>query len=387
MNPPLLISFYVFFPLVVLFLCQRIPLLGKIGPIIICYAIGAAVGNSGLLSSDIYTYQEMTANVTIALSLPLLLFSVDIQRWTRLAGKTILSFSLATISVSIVSFLGYVFIKNRLTEAWKIAGMVIGVYTGGTPNLAAIKAALNVDANTYLMVHTYDTAISIIYLLFVITVAQRVFNRFLPRFVFNKKNMNERTRDDHLAIEDIGLYKGMLNAKKLLPLTAAFLLSSVIALIGFLFSRIVADEYSTSIAVLSITTLGIGCSLFPSIRNIDKTYQLGMYIIYIFCLVVGSMATVTAVIKIDYSILLYIICMIFVTMLLHALLARIFNVDTHTFLITSTAAICSPPFVPIVTGALRNREILFSGLTTGIIGYAIGNYLGIFLAYLYRSLF
>ena len=41
---------------------------------------------------------------------------------------------------------------------------------------------------------------------------------------------------------------------------------------------------------------------------------------------------------------------------------------------------CSPPFVPMIAGALNNKEIVVSGLTVGIMGYAIGNYLGVLIA-------
>lgn len=68
------------------------------------------------------------------------------------------------------------------------------------------------------------------------------------------------------------------------------------------------------------------------------------------------------------------------------LLSAIFRIDVDTVIITSVAAICSPPFVPMVAGALKNREIIVSGLTAGIIGYAVGNYLGVFCAYLFKSL-
>jgi len=53
-------------------------------------------------------------------------------------------------------------------------------------------------------------------------------------------------------------------------------------------------------------------------------------------------------------------------------------------MITSTALICSPPFVPVVSGALNNREILVPGITIGIIGYAVGNYLGFLMAELLK---
>jgi len=51
-------------------------------------------------------------------------------------------------------------------------------------------------------------------------------------------------------------------------------------------------------------------------------------------------------------------------------------------MITSVAMVFSPPFVPMMAGVLKNRHIILSGLTVGIIGYAIGNYLGVLLALL-----
>jgi uncharacterized membrane protein len=58
----------------------------------------------------------------------------------------------------------------------------------------------------------------------------------------------------------------------------------------------------------------------------------------------------------------------------------LFKIDADTLMISSTALICSPPFVPVVAGALKNRQVILSGLTVGIIGYAAGNYLGYLMA-------
>jgi len=67
-------------------------------------------------------------------------------------------------------------------------------------------------------------------------------------------------------------------------------------------------------------------------------------------------------------------------LVLQTIFSKIFKIDTDTMIVTSTALICSPPFVPVVAGALKNREIVVSGLTVGIVGYAIGNYLGFVVA-------
>jgi uncharacterized membrane protein len=140
------------------------------------------------------------------------------------------------------------------------------------------------------------------------------------------------------------------------------------------------------VTILSITTLGISASFVSAIRRIRKTFQAGMYIIYVFCFVVASMTKFDALIHVNFHILGFVTFCIVGSMLLHSLLCRVFKIDVDTFIITSVSAICSPPFVPVVAGALKNKAMLISGLTTGIVGYAIGNYLGISFAYLLRSI-
>lgn len=72
-------------------------------------------------------------------------------------------------------------------------------------------------------------------------------------------------------------------------------------------------------------------------------------------------------------------------MILHLLLSIIFRVDTDNYLITTTALIYSPPFVPVVAAALKNKDIITTGLTVGLIGYVVGNYLAVPLAYLLKG--
>jgi len=67
----------------------------------------------------------------------------------------------------------------------------------------------------------------------------------------------------------------------------------------------------------------------------------------------------------------------FGSLLLHIVLAKIFRVDADDFLITTTGFVYSPPFVPVVAAALKNKDVILTGLATGIIGYVIGNYLGV----------
>jgi len=378
-----MVLFYVLFPVLVIYACQKSPLIDKLGAVIICYIVGIIIGNIGILPEGSFGVLDLMTTITVPLALPLLLFSINFVSWFRLAGKTALSLLFIIISIIIASFVGFMIFKDVIPESWKVAGLMMGVYTGGTPNLAAIKVALDVDPTTYLTVHTADVFISAVHLLFCITVAQRLFHTFLPRFR-SVETVEETVDTDS---EDISNYRGIFKKSVFLPLLGAFGLSVLIFAAGGALTMVVPQNAGAAVAILAITTFSIIVSFIAKIRNIEKTFQLGMYIILIFCLVVGSMADINQLINTAPAIIGYLFICIFGSMLIHIVLSSIFRIDADTVIVTSVSAICSPPFVGVVAGALKNKEIIVSGLATGLIGYAIGNYLGIFMAYAFHALF
>lgn len=380
-TTPLLIGFYIVVPALIIYSCYKYPFINKIGPVLLCYIAGITLGNVGIISSDAKPIQDFGANIAIVLGIPMLLFTLNVKTWFKLAGKAIFSFTLGCIAVIIVVIIGFFLFKETIPDVWKIAGMMIGVYTGGTPNLAAIKEALNVDAATFVIVHTYDTVFSMIYILFLVSVAQRLFLKFLP--AFSIANESEKSANTY---EDIKLY-GDIFTKKIIPkLLIALCLSMTVVAVSFAISLLFQKQYQTMIVILALTTVAILFSLIPFVNHIQRTFQLGMYLIYIFCTIVGSMVNIDNLIDINYSLLLYVFMAIFGSLLLHGIFCKIFSIDADTYIITSVAGICSPPFVPVVADALRNKQILLSGITTGVIGYAIGNYLGITVGYILSTL-
>ncbi|MBI9108208.1 MAG: DUF819 family protein [Spirochaetales bacterium] len=375
--------FYLLFPLLILFLCIKFPAANKIGAVLLCYLGGILIGNIGILPKEFTGMLGFISEASVAISLPLLLFSMNVKKWFSIAGKALLSMLGAIIAAVAVASALFIFFKGSYPDSWMLAGMSIGVYTGGTPNLAAIKAALGISGNTYILFHTYDTIISLIYIMFLISVAQKFFGKFLPAFDAETRIPKSLGADVHKIEEEeesITAYGGIFKKKILTGLAIALLLSVAVVGLSLFLSGFFPEDFSAAFTIILITTFSILLSFVPKVRNIRKTFQFGMYVIYIFCFVVASMTDLKQLITIDFTILTYVGVSIVGSLLLHALFCRIFRIDTDTFLITSVSAICSPPFVPVVAAALKNKDVLLSGLTTGIIGYAAGNYLGISIA-------
>ncbi|MFO8234176.1 MAG: DUF819 family protein [Bacteroidales bacterium] len=379
----ILVIFYVFFPMLILYLCRKIPMINKLGAVVIAYAVGIIVGNISVLPPESESVQNILTIITVPVAIPLLLFSANIRSWFRMAGKTFLSLVAALIGVVVVVASGYLLFRtDSLQDMWKISGMLVGVYTGGTPNLASLKMMLDVNPDIYIITHTYDMILSSIYLLFLITIGRAFFSWFLSPYPEgqhgNSLKMSQLDGQDP--------YYGIFRKGTVIPLLKAFLISVAIFGIGGGMSLLFPENAQMVFVILVITTLGILMSLIPSINRIEKTFELGNYFILIFSLVVASMADISDFSGAAPNLFYYISYVVFGGLLIHILLSAFMKVDSDTVMVTSTALVCSPPFVPVIASAIKNREVIISGLTVGILGYAIGNYLGYITAQLLKVL-
>ena len=376
-----LLILFIVTPIVVIYLEGKYSILKKIGAVLICYAIGLVVGNIGILPEGAMKFQNLLTNITIPLALPLILFSMDVKKWIRNAGSAFSSLAIGLFSVLVSIFVGYWIFRGSIDEIWKVAGMLVGIYTGGTPNMAAMKTALDVSQELYILTHTYELSLGAIYLVFILSIGQRVFLTFLPAY----KPLNGGIANGEMNLEEeFESYDGFFKRKTFVPLLAAFGLSVLILAVSYGLSMLLPEEYSTAAIILFITSFGIASSFVPKIKAIKKTFQLGMYLILIFCLAVSSMADISKLANISFSLFYFVGLAMFGSHILHALIAKIFKIDADTVIISGSALICSPPFVPVVAAALKNREIILTGLVVGIAGYAIGNYLGVLVAFILK---
>jgi uncharacterized membrane protein len=417
-----LVIFYFTFPLIIIYLCKKWSILQKLGTIVLAYGFGLLLGSSGLFPegsnqyklalqgraslpkaemekllidgvipvedkfvNQIASVQDLIPSIVVPLAFPLLLFSLNIKRWLKYAKKGFISVALALVAGLVMVSAGFFIWKNSLPDSWKLAGMFEGIYTGGTPNFVAIKMALNVDPNLFVIVSTYDMIVGAGLVLFFITIAPGIFRFILPKFS-EEKGISVEADSIAKETESLDDFSGMLNKKNILPLIKALAMSVIIFAVAGGLSLALPMLPQMVVIILSITTLAIFASLIKSVNKIEKTFQLGMYLILVFSLTIASMADLKSMFGIGMlNLILFISWCYFGSLILHLILAKIFRIDADNFLITATAFIFSPPFVPLVANALKNKDVIVTGITGGIIGYILGNYFGVGLAYFLKG--
>jgi len=364
---------FLLIPLIIIFLVDNYSIFKKIGGIVLAYVIGLLIGNIGIIDHSFHSFQESFSGVAVLLAIPMLLFSIKIGSLMKTTGAVLKCLIGGLFAVIITVAIGYLIWGGNEPEMWKTSGMLIGVYTGGTPNLASIQAALDVSPEHFILLNTYDILLSSLFLLVIFTLGKPIFGKFLGFTKVFKEN-------------DAYFDKEMNKGKRWIQIFSAFTASLIIVAISVGISFVLFSKIDMLTVILSITTLSITASLIPRLNSNNYAFDTGMYFIYVFSVGVASLADIFSFTNVAPHILQYLSFVVFGSLFLHIIWCKLFKLKGDLLMVTSVALICSPPFVPMLANKIRNKNLILGGLTVGLIGYAIGNYLGIVIAYLLKNI-
>ena len=397
-------------PFLFSFTSRRWKLQGWLSPVVLCYLAGIAIGNFDLLGS--YTgsdgYSGVNTEVmgaTVALAIPLLLISTNIPAWFKQARTTTLSFGIAIVAVILSAIITFLLFPGKQESGWVVSGMLTGALTGTTLNMNAVGFAIDAPEETIALVNLADIINGSIYLIFLTSIAQKVLLRFLPSYTVRTRAETMRARKNSQGLVGADLmsaqvpveasgsgHQGQLTggkrsyAGKAWIYLRALLLAGVMVGASLLLTNNVLQIDNDMVLVLLLTMFSITGSFRKQLRELAGAYELGQYMLLVFCIAIGMEADFRQALSASPEVFAYAGVMFFLAILFHFIGARFAKIDADTTLITSTAAIYGPPFIPQVAMALSNREVVFSGIITALAGYAVGNFLGIGVAYLLKAL-
>lgn len=349
--------------------------------------VGLLVANltSWISSGHLLTLNNTIGNICIPLAIPLMLISCSLSHWST--GKALKCFLSGLLAIVIVIVVGFYLFRGQyeVREFAQVSAVAVGIYTGGIPNMGAIAHGVGMDQETYLYVTSYDLIVTGLYLVFVIFFGKPVFRKLLPSPTQEQPRLAQKsTPQPHTTME---------TDKSTTEIAIPLLLTLAIAAISYLVSTLLPDSLSTPILILILTTLSIAASFLPVVRKINrradqenrqtKSFTMGLYFVYLFCFTIANACDLRQMdLAGSLNILWYILFVIFGSLLLQILFARLLKLDGDSTLVTSVALINSPPFVPMVAALLGNKDLIILGITIGLLGYMIGNYMGLGIFYL-----
>ena len=381
MSPILVILYLYLVPLLVMLTAKRWPVIEKISPMVILYVIGLVVGNVGIVGKEQTYIFENTSNAAVLTSIPLMLCSCDFRKWS--AAAVIKAFLTGLVSILAVNIIGFFLFRSQAVASGvspedfaKVTAAMTGIYTGGIPNFAPVAKAVGLPDNLFLIVSGYDLVVTAVYLLVIVFLGEKIVRWFFPK-TEKAPTLPEETETETTQTPNPEKSHKTLK-QKILNRAVAILGSIVIVTMAVGFTYLFPVKNATALIIIVITTLSILLSFWKPVRKLEGTFDTGLYFVYVFCLAVATQVNVH---DLEFSkyiyILYYIAFVIFGSLVLQILLARLFKIGGGMVLTSSISLINSPPFVPMVAAVLHDKSVILPGIAIGLLGYAVGNYLGI----------
>lgn len=364
------IVFLFIIPLILIWLENReVKIIKSLSIIVWCYLLGFFLNLSGLGFNK--ELAELVASISFPLSLPLLLFEVNFLAWLKLAKPTVKGFMIAIISSLLTSLILGAFIFKDIPGIEKYAAMMTGMMTGGNVNFTALSVALEVDANSYIGLYTSEAVIGAIYLFLIFKIANPFLRKFFPHY--NRTDLTQN--QEHSSVD-------MKSGNAMLALGASLFIVALSAAS----SMLLFQKMELTYLVFTSTTLALFVGHNTKLHKLKESYIIGEYLLYVFCLSLGLLLDLTELSKIGFDLLLFVTISYIAVIVIHFALCKWAKIDGDTALITNVAGIFGPPFILPVAKVLKNEAIVVSGLTTSLVGQAIGTYIGFFVLWLIRIL-
>lgn len=358
---------------------QKFKMFKNLGPALTVIIIGIILSNLRIVPNmaDVY---GVVFQYAIPLSMTMMLLNVDLSKMVKLSKQPLLAMLCAVLSVSIVAFLAGLIFAPNIDEGWKMAGMFVGTYTGGSSNLTAIGTGLQASPQTFVAANAADYVIGTPTLIFLfaapaILKKSKKFNKFWPYSL-----------SDEELIQDGG--QKLMDSKEwsIKDIAWLFAIGFIVTEVATLLSKMAPSSIQSAIRILLITTLAVAIAQIKPVKQIKGSIDLGLFVALFFLSIIGFMVNLKDFFGSTMLISLYLILVVVFSLILHIILCKLFKIKYQYVIISIVASIADGASSALVAASAEWQSLVSVGVVLGALGNALGNYLGISVAYLIKAL-
>jgi uncharacterized membrane protein len=354
----------------------------KISPVVMILFLAGLISNLGLITRRSTFYDEV-AGFTVPFAVCLILFTVNLDDLRRSGKQLLAAFAVACCGTVIGVLTAGLLLESRLArvlghETWKLAGPFTGTYTGGSLNFFAMWEGLDIgNPDLFAAANAVDNLTIFPLFALWIVIPGWLGGRFPVARVWGTPDRGEgrdEGRDGPPAL-------------RVLDLTAlAFVGLVIIVLSDVIKARFIVDVMPSLPTILIVTTLALVLAQVPVMKRLQGAFELGNFSFYLFFCAVGAMIDVEMAIVLSPILFIYVMIMIAVHFVSVYGIGRLLRLDIRVLTIASAAAKTGPPTVVALANVHGWKTLLLPGVAMGLLGYAVGNYLGFAAAYLMKAL-
>ena len=346
--------------------------LSRIGASLMALVLGALLSNAGLVPSSSPVYSIIEGPLT-SLAIAWLLLAVNVSDLKVAGPRMIGAFLLASFGTGLGAFLGGLALTGTFGDnAWRLAGVFTGTYSGGSVNFVSVGRGVGLPDSLFAGATAADALTTGIWLAVCLTLPIWL-HRFYPAAIPGEGDDATHQEHSHPFFERV-------------PLSTLDLAN----LVGVGLVLVVVSEWLGSVipavpAVLWLTTLALGVGHLRYFRSGRGALQLGNLALHFFFVIIGIHSRVSEILVVGVEVFYFTLVVVGVHGLVVFGLGRILGMDVGSLAVASQAAVGGPSSALAVAVSREWRGLVLPGIIVGLLGYAIGTYLGFGVAFLVRG--
>lgn len=356
-------------------------------PLVWIYVLNMIFCTLGLYHSKEVSaaYKALKNNLLYAMIFVMLL-RCDFRKLAKLGGRIVAIFLGCSVTLFAGFVIGYPIFKGYLGhDTWGAVAALYASWVGGSANMAAMQAALPVDAGAYSCALALDT------------VCYSVWIALLLLMVKHADKWNNSVQADTSKLQAVADAAAAEVAKEKKKATAAdwiFLIG--ISLIVSAFSQSVGASLNTllkgvglamfdkgTMTTVFVTVLGLVCAMSP-LGKVPAVEELSSVYLYAVVSLLASTASVTDLLSAPMWVV-YGFFILVVHVIGMYVLSKFFHWDLCMVSTASLANIGGAASAPIVASAY-NESYAGIGVLMGVLGAAIGNFAGLLCGYVLKMM-
>jgi len=366
-----------------------------LGSVLVAILLGMALSNVGFLPDTSPTY-DFLASTGVSVAIVLILLTVDVHSVFSAGPKMLVAFLLGAVGTALGATSAALVLSGEVgPETWKLAGQYTGTYTGGGVNFAALGRAFETSSDMFSAAVAADVAITAIWLIACLS---------LPVLLSRNGDAatGRRASADELAphgagavpdsaaaleadLEEAGEALGVsgisADLKDALHSTltavtigeAAALVTLSVGLVWL--AGVLAAAWPVP-EVLLLTTMVLLAAQVPAIKAMSGSAMWGNYLLHLFLAANGAQSVIANIFRIGPEIFYFAAATVAVHGVVIFGVGRLMKIDAATLAVASQANVGGPASAMALAGTRGYTELLLPGIAVGLLGYAVGNYLG-----------
>lgn len=360
---------------------QRFKAFKMIGPAMTVIILGILMVNLQIVPG----YQDVYGAIQtycVPISISIYLLNVDLKVIVKMSKQPLLAIASAVFCVALTATVFGTIFADKINEGWKVAGMFVGTYTGGSSNLTAIATGLNASNQTIAAANAADYVVGMPSMLVMFAApalmkASKKWQKLWP-YSFTTEEL-----------EGDGNHKELMGAENWSVKDIAYLLAistTIVALSTKFASAVFSPGFASAGRILTISTLSIIVAQHPGVKKLKGNLNLGLFFGMMFLAIIGFAVDLRGFFGSAMYITLFCFCVIAGSTILHLAITRLLKIRYEYVLLGIVGAIADGTTAALVASGAKWNSLINIGLLMGIIGGVCGNYVGVGVAYLIKAL-